>query len=108
MKCQYVTPLFSTLELNCGLSSYKDFVGTNLNPTVVELAEDHSYLADIIGVNGILRTSDGFCVITKRAAWVGEHPGMLDTPGGHPEPAKVGHTNVSKPCKEFSCRPIST
>ena len=68
-----------SIELNCGLSSYKEFVGTNLNPVVVELADNHDYLADIIGVNGILRTSDNFIVITKRAEWVGEHPGMLGT-----------------------------
>ena len=93
-KSQSNTIFFSSLELNCGLSSYKDFVGTNLNPTVVSLASDHSNLADIIGVNGILRTCDGFCVITKRAAWVGEHPGMLDTPGGHPEPVNVGYIKL--------------
>ena len=40
-------------------------------------------------VNGVLRTSDGYIIITKRAEWVGEHPGMLDTPGGHPEPSAV-------------------
>ena len=40
-------------------------------------------------MNGVLRTSDGYVIITKRAEWVGEHPGMLDTPGGHPEPSAV-------------------
>ena len=40
-------------------------------------------------MNGVLRTSDGYIIITKRAEWVGEHPGMLDTPGGHPEPSAV-------------------
>lgn len=40
-------------------------------------------------VNEVLRTSDGYIIITKRAEWVGEHPGMLDTPGGHPEPSAV-------------------
>ena len=60
-----------SIEINCGISSYKDFVGTNLNPEAVELAENHDFLADIIGVNGILRSSDGFVVVTKRAEWVG-------------------------------------
>ena len=43
----------------------------------------------MFSVNGVLRTSDGYIIITKRAEWVGEHPGMLDTPGGHPEPSAV-------------------
>lgn len=43
----------------------------------------------LFSVNGVLRTSDGYIIITKRAEWVGEHPGMLDTPGGHPEPSAV-------------------
>ena len=42
-----------------------------------------------LSVNGVLKTSDGFLVVTQRALWVGEHPGMLDTPGGHPEPSNV-------------------
>ena len=45
-----------------------------------------------LSVNGVLRTSDGYIIITKRAEWVGEHPGMLDTPGGHPEPSAVDPT----------------
>ena len=65
-------------------------------------------------MNGVLRTSDEYLVVTKRAMWVGEPPGMLDTPGikqiytrvlfydwtifgrnlniilgGHPEPSSV-------------------
>ena len=40
-------------------------------------------------MNGILKSSDGYLIITQRALWVGEHPGMLDTPGGHPEPANI-------------------
>ena len=40
-------------------------------------------------VNGILLTADGFIIIVRRASWVGEHPNMLDTPGGHPEPSNL-------------------
>jgi len=75
--------------MNVGLSSYKDFNGTNLNEEVFKITDDRSFISDIIGVNGVLRTSDGYIIITKRAEWVGEHPGMLDTPGGHPEPSAV-------------------
>jgi len=77
------------LRMNVGLSSYKDFNGTNLNEEVFKITDDRSFISDIIGVNGVLRTSDGYIIITKRAEWVGEHPGMLDTPGGHPEPSAV-------------------
>merc|ERR1712131_30969 len=79
----------SKIGLNIGLSSYKDFNGTNQNDEVFKITDDRSFISDIIGVNGVLRTSDGYIIITKRAEWVGEHPGMLDTPGGHPEPSAV-------------------
>jgi hypothetical protein len=40
-------------------------------------------------VNGVLLTSDGYIVLVRRSLWVGEHPGMIDTPGGHPEPSNI-------------------
>ena len=73
-------------------ADYKEFVGTNLNPNVIKMVEENqnrNLLSEIIGVNGVLLTADGFVIIVRRAAWVGEHPNMLDTPGGHPEPSNV-------------------
>ena len=37
------------LKLNVGLSSYKEFVGTNLNDKALEFTSDRSNIADIIG-----------------------------------------------------------
>ena len=37
------------LRLNVGLSSYKDFNGTNLNDNVFKITDDRSFISDIIG-----------------------------------------------------------
>ena len=39
----------TNIEMNIGISSYKEFVGTNLNQEAVSIATDRSVLADIIG-----------------------------------------------------------
>jgi len=87
------------ITLGIGTSDYRQHVGTNLNPESVDYIKKcgtRAMFADIIGVNGVLITSDDYVVIVKRASWVGEHAGLLDTPGGHAEPSKVDATSPSQ------------
>ncbi len=39
-----------------------------------------------MGVGIVVVTSDGFIVMIKRSGSVGEGAGLVDVPGGHPEP----------------------
>jgi len=97
------------LTMGIGLTDYRQFVGTNQNESVKQIAvkeNDRSMMSDLIGVNGVLITSDDFVLISRRAAWVGEHAGMLDTPGGHPEPSNLDHKFDMKrgePLPDISC-----
>ncbi|MEE6525268.1 hypothetical protein FKM82_025166 [Ascaphus truei] len=89
------------LTLHLALTSYKDFLCTNWSGEVGDLQErggrEHgdteAYLAQPLGVGAALQTSDGHFVFLKRSEKVGEAPGQLDVPGGHPEP-KVVAPNV--------------
>ena len=40
--------------MNIGLSSYKDFNGTNLNDEVFKITDDRSFISDIIGLVKIM------------------------------------------------------
>ncbi|XP_026579841.1 uridine diphosphate glucose pyrophosphatase-like [Pseudonaja textilis] len=87
----------SILTFHLGLTSYKDFVGTNLAETARQLQEQghkdfgnsQAYLADPLGVGAVLHTADDNLVFLRRSLCVGEAPGKIDVPGGHPEPQAV-------------------
>lgn len=82
------------LLLNLGLTSYRDFLGTNWSSSAswlrqqgaTDWGEKQAYLADPLGVGAILVTADDFLVFLRRSQQVAEAPGMVDVPGGHPEP----------------------
>lgn len=82
------------LTFHLGLTSYKDFVGTNLAKTAMQLREQgdqdfgnsQAYLAEPLGVGAVLQTADDNFVFLRRSLCVGEAPGKIDVPGGHPEP----------------------
>ena len=65
------------------------FPTLNKVEAIVNQNQNRKLLSDPIGVNGILVTADGFVIIVRRASWVGEHPNMLEPPGGHPEPSNL-------------------
>ncbi|XP_053225086.1 uridine diphosphate glucose pyrophosphatase NUDT22 [Podarcis raffonei] len=80
-----------------GLTCYKDFVGTNLADAAGQLQErgredlgnSQAYLAEPLGVGAMLHTADDKFVFLRRSQCVGEAPGKIDIPGGHPEPQVV-------------------
>ncbi|XP_064103181.1 uridine diphosphate glucose pyrophosphatase NUDT22-like [Macrobrachium nipponense] len=86
-----------TWVLDVGLTNYKDLCGTNHAPNrksieergLEDFGDSQAYLSMAIGVGILLMTCDDCLVVTRRAAWTGEYPGMLDRPGGHPEPDLV-------------------
>lgn len=85
------------LTLRLGLTCYKDYLGTNWSCQVTELrqrgetefSDSMSMLAQPLGVGAILCTRDRQVVLIRRSQKVAEAAGLLDIPGGHPEP-KVG------------------
>ncbi|XP_024605029.1 nucleoside diphosphate-linked moiety X motif 22 isoform X1 [Neophocaena asiaeorientalis asiaeorientalis] len=82
------------LHLCLGLTSYRDFLGTNLASSAAWLRQQgatdwgdkQAYLADPLGVGAALATADDFLVFLRRSGQVAEAPGLVDVPGGHPEP----------------------
>lgn len=85
------------LTLRLGLTCYKDYLGTNWSCQVKELrqrgeaefSDALALLSQPLGVGAILCTDDGQVVLIRRSQRVAEAGGLLDIPGGHPEP-KVG------------------
>uniref|UniRef100_A0A6N2L7D8 Nudix hydrolase domain-containing protein n=1 Tax=Salix viminalis TaxID=40686 RepID=A0A6N2L7D8_SALVM len=83
--------------LHLGLTDYRTFVGTNLNPLWEKFlvpSEDDliqcQHTSCPLGNGAILETSDKKIVVLQRSYNVGEFPGHVVFPGGHPEPEEVG------------------
>ncbi|XP_058545395.1 uridine diphosphate glucose pyrophosphatase NUDT22 isoform X2 [Neofelis nebulosa] len=82
------------LLLRLGLTSYRDFLGTNWASSAAWLRQQgatdwgdkQAYLADPLGVGATLATADNFLVFLRRSRQVAEAPGLVDVPGGHAEP----------------------
>ncbi|XP_062951504.1 uridine diphosphate glucose pyrophosphatase NUDT22 isoform X1 [Cynocephalus volans] len=82
------------LLLRLGLTSYRDFLGTNWASSAawlrqqgaIDWGDKQAYLADPLGVGAALATTDDFLVFLRRSWQVAEAPGLIDVPGGHPEP----------------------
>nr|XP_010346534.1 uridine diphosphate glucose pyrophosphatase NUDT22 isoform X1 [Saimiri boliviensis boliviensis] len=82
------------LLLHLGLTSYRDFLGTNWSSSAAWLrqqgaadcSDTQAYLADPLGVGAALATADDFLVFLRRSWQVAEASGLVDVPGGHPEP----------------------
>ncbi|XP_029967124.1 uridine diphosphate glucose pyrophosphatase NUDT22 isoform X2 [Salarias fasciatus] len=85
------------LILRLGLTCYRDYLGTNWSSQVAELRQRGraefddplALLAQPLGVGAVLCTDDGQVVFIRRSQRVAEAGGLLDIPGGHPEPKVV-------------------
>lgn len=82
------------LTLQLGLTCYKDYLGTNWSREAERLqshgqnecADPQAFLAQPLGVGAVMATADGDVVLLRRSQKVAEAAGLLDIPGGHPEP----------------------
>ncbi|EPS62877.1 hypothetical protein M569_11911, partial [Genlisea aurea] len=85
--------------LHLGLTDYRTFVGTNLNPLwekfLVPSTDDRrrcQHTSNPLGNGAIVETSDHRIVLLRRSNNVGEFPGHYVFPGGHPEPQEISIT----------------
>ncbi|XP_031402422.1 nudix hydrolase 9 isoform X2 [Punica granatum] len=103
----------SLVALHLGLTDYRTFVGTNLNPLwerfLVPSEEGEAvsltnlllqydpvrcqHTSSPLGNGAVVETSDKRIVILRRSNNVGEFPGHFVFPGGHPEPEEAGITS---------------
>nr|CAD1839785.1 unnamed protein product [Ananas comosus var. bracteatus] len=80
-----------------GLTDYRTFIGTNLNPLWKKFlvsSEDDSvccrHMSNPLGNGAIVQTSDRRILVLQRSNNVGEFPGYYVFPGGHSEPQEIG------------------
>ncbi|KAJ4725899.1 nudix hydrolase 9-like [Melia azedarach] len=92
--------LRSHICLHLGLTDYRTFVGTNLNPLwekFLVFSEDDpiqcQHTASPLGNGAVVETSDNKILVLQRSNNVGEFPGHFVFPGGHPEPQDAGITS---------------
>ena len=84
----------NTVTFNLGITCYKDFIGTNWSPDAKVFHfmgnENHQntqvYMSDALGVGAFVETDDNYLILLRRSLHCGEAVGLLDIPGGHPEP----------------------
>ncbi|XP_043931662.1 uridine diphosphate glucose pyrophosphatase NUDT22 [Protopterus annectens] len=85
------------LKFHLGLTCYRDFIGTNWATHAsylqklgqADFGDSQAYLAEPLGVGAMLHTADDNFVFLQRSLLVAEAPGLIDIPGGHPEPKAV-------------------
>lgn len=89
--------LAGDITVRLGLTDYKSYLGTNTAPHAAELVaagrelgDEAAYLAHPMGVGAMVTTADGHALFIRRSSNVAEAPGMVDVPGGHPEPSAIG------------------
>ena len=79
---------------NLGITGYKDFIGTNWSPSAKLFQQlgktnhnnEQIHMSDALGVGALVQTADDYMVLIRRSQHCGEAVGLLDVPGGHPEP----------------------
>ncbi|KAK6935939.1 NUDIX hydrolase domain [Dillenia turbinata] len=86
-----------------GLTDYRTFVGTKLNPLWEKFlvpSEDESahclHTANPLGNSAVVETADGKIIVLQRSNNVGEFAGHFMFPGGHPENHDLTATCVNE------------
>ncbi|RLN13949.1 hypothetical protein BBJ28_00024317 [Nothophytophthora sp. Chile5] len=83
------------LELQCGVTDYKTYLGTCCSSLAPRLLGDapqgdaFAFLSRKVGVAAVLETADAHVALIKRSRSVGMYQDLYGTPGGHPEPAHI-------------------
>ena len=89
--------------IELGLTSYKEYVGTNQLPEAARQAleadgaREHdgdasAHLSNALGCETLLLTSDAQVVMLRRSRQVSSGEGLYNGPSGHPEPSHAGIT----------------
>lgn len=87
-----------------GLTTYRDYLGTNCSQKSAEIRDrglrladsnPQAFMSDALGVGALLCTKDCKFVFQRRSQICGEAQGLIDVPGGHPEPEMVPLLNAS-------------
>ena len=95
-RLQGLTVTSEGLRLKFGITCYKDFQCTNMQPGSCKLLEEYglryyddrySCLANPMFVEVLVESNDHCAVMFKRSTVVAESAGMIDFPGGHLEPS---------------------
>ena len=89
------------LRFQFGITDYRCSTGTTRqcqayramaqNETIARTApnDDRVHLAQALGVESLVVTTDGYAVLFRRSEHVADMPGWYCCPGGHPEPNKI-------------------
>ena len=88
------------LLIELGLTSYKEYVGTNQMPQaqrtsleadgMADFGEPRAHLSNALGCEAVLVTSDGQVVLLRRSGKVLSGHGQYNGPSGHAEPLHAG------------------
>jgi len=72
----------SSLHIELGPTSYRAFVGTNMNEGMTTKPDDRGFLANPLGISASLITHDGFVAYGRRGTRVAYHAGHVHPFGG--------------------------
>ena len=96
------------VTVSLGLTSYKEYLGTNRLPPqayaalAAEGEASHgnagAFFSNALGCEALLLTSDGLVTLLRRSAHVATHVGLYNGPSGHPEPerARIGTAELAE------------
>lgn len=86
-----------SVEVEIGLTSYQEYVGTNLlageKRAALEADGERSFgdacahLSNALGCEAVLVTADGYAVLLRRSGAVATGTGLYNGPSGHAEPS---------------------
>ncbi|KAE8913297.1 hypothetical protein PF005_g12287 [Phytophthora fragariae] len=97
-RLQALSDHHSQLQLDWGLTDYATYLGTCCSALAPRLLQDgrqsqqgdaFAFLSRKVGVAAVLETADAHVALIQRSKSVGLYQDLLDTPGGHPEPAHI-------------------